>query len=79
VVKADGGRIGVGRSLPGRGAWLCTGSMDCLGTAVTRKSFGRALGEAVTAEALVELVELLGRTWSAVPGAGNPAATPGPG
>jgi predicted RNA-binding protein YlxR (DUF448 family) len=43
VVAGPGGSLQVGRSLPGRGAWLCAGTTACLETAVRRKAFDRAL------------------------------------
>jgi len=44
---------GVGRTLPGRGAWLC--SLACFDTAVRRKGFQRAWRTEVDPAALVEL------------------------
>ncbi len=35
--------IGLGRSTPGRGAWLCAGQVECFDQAVTRRAIGRAL------------------------------------
>jgi predicted RNA-binding protein YlxR (DUF448 family) len=35
--------VAVGRTLPGRGAWLCPGE-DCLRIAVSRGTLARALG-----------------------------------
>lgn len=43
----------VGRSAPGRGAWLC--SVDCLSLATGRKGLDRALRRPVTSEALAAL------------------------
>lgn len=43
VVARPGGALAVGRSLPGRGAWLCAGSEACIDLAVRRKAFARAL------------------------------------
>jgi predicted RNA-binding protein YlxR (DUF448 family) len=37
------GDLAVGRTLPGRGAWLCDSSASCLELAVKRKAIGRAL------------------------------------
>ena len=37
------GSLATGRSLPGRGAWLCRGSAACLERAARRGAFERAL------------------------------------
>jgi predicted RNA-binding protein YlxR (DUF448 family) len=43
VIRRDDGTLDVGRHLPGRGAWLCAGSIDCFDQAVRRNAFTRAL------------------------------------
>ncbi len=43
----------VGRTAPGRGAWLC--SVDCLAVATSRKGLDRALRRTVPTEALAAL------------------------
>ena len=44
IARTDGGQLAVGRALPGRGAWLCVGSLEaCLDLAMRRKALGRAL------------------------------------
>ncbi len=43
VAKGPEGSLAIGRRLPGRGAWLCAGSLPCFELAVRRKAFGRAL------------------------------------
>ena len=43
VARLPDGALKVGRTLPGRGAWLCAGSVECLRLAVQRKAFARAL------------------------------------
>jgi predicted RNA-binding protein YlxR (DUF448 family) len=43
VVRTEDGGIEVGRTLPGRGAWLCAESPECVDAAARRKAFGRAL------------------------------------
>jgi len=43
VARHSGGSLAVGRSAPGRGAWLCAGSEACFDAAVRRRAFGRAL------------------------------------
>jgi predicted RNA-binding protein YlxR (DUF448 family) len=55
VVARPGGGLAVGRTLPGRGAWLCTGSAACLEAAARRKAFDRALRTAIMADAVDEL------------------------
>jgi len=42
VVRDAEGRVLLGRSLPGRGAWLCAGSVACLDRAA-RRGLARAL------------------------------------
>jgi predicted RNA-binding protein YlxR (DUF448 family) len=37
------GQPAIGRTLAGRGAWLCAGSVACFDLAVRRNGFGRAL------------------------------------
>jgi predicted RNA-binding protein YlxR (DUF448 family) len=55
VVARPGGGLAVGRTLPGRGAWLCAGSVACLDAAARRKAFDRALRAAIRADAVDEL------------------------
>ena len=43
VVRLGDGRLAVGRTLPGRGAWLCRDSASCVDRAAKRGAFGRAL------------------------------------
>ena len=43
VARRPDGALGVGRLEPGRGAWLCAGSVECFEAAVKRRAFGRAL------------------------------------
>ena len=50
VVRLSDGSLEVGRSVPGRGAWLCRTSSDCVDLAVSRKSFERALRGPVSTE-----------------------------
>ena len=53
------GELAVGRSEPGRGAWLCAGSEACFDTAVRRRAFSRALRSEVPAHELAWLRERL--------------------
>ena len=55
VVAQPGGGLAVGRTLPGRGAWLCAGSEACLHLAGRRKAFDRALRTPVRAGAVDDL------------------------
>jgi predicted RNA-binding protein YlxR (DUF448 family) len=47
VVRNGAGGLTVDRSGPGRGAWLCSESLDCLDRAVRRHGFDRALAKAI--------------------------------
>ena len=61
VARGDGGQLAVGRSQPGRGAWLCAESVvACLDLAVRRKALGRALRAELAADAPVRLRRYLG-------------------
>ncbi|MHB8329605.1 MAG: YlxR family protein [Acidimicrobiales bacterium] len=68
AVGADGA-LEAGSNVPGRGAWLCRGSVSCLDQATRRHAFGRALRAPVP----VEMVERL-RTSLVGDGAGREAA-----
>jgi predicted RNA-binding protein YlxR (DUF448 family) len=60
VVRTPDGALVVGRSLPGRGAWLCAATAsECAGQAARRRAFGRALRADVTPEAVESLRTLL--------------------
>jgi len=54
-VRTPEGSLVVGSTLPGRGAWLCGGSADCLGLALKRRTLARALRADVSPAALQEL------------------------
>ena len=54
VATRDAG-LAVGRRLPGRGAWVCAGSEECLEMAARRKAFDRALRTTIRSEAVDEL------------------------
>ncbi|MDQ3354785.1 MAG: YlxR family protein [Actinomycetota bacterium] len=43
VIRRSDGTLGVGRTLLGRGAWVCTDSPDCIEQAERRNAFTRAL------------------------------------
>jgi len=60
VVRRADGSLLVGRTLPGRGAWLCRDSAACVETAQKRRAFERALRGPVDAEAFDRLKQELG-------------------
>ena len=56
VVRTVDGALGVGRALPGRGAWLCAGTpVACLDLATRRRAWARALRAEVAPRAVAEL------------------------
>jgi len=55
VVRDASGRIAVGPSSAGRGAWLCEGSSACFDLAERRDAFSRSLRTRVSPEALSAL------------------------
>ena len=55
VVRRPDGSLEISRTLPGRGAWLCAGSPDCLQRAARRGAFSRALRAPVSTEAALAL------------------------
>jgi len=59
VVRTAAGELGVGRHLPGRGAWLCGDTPACAAVAARRGAFSRALRAAVSEEAVATLRERL--------------------
>jgi len=61
VARRPDGSLAVGRSEPGRGAWLCAASVTCFEDAVRRRAFSRALRCEVSAQ---ELAWLRGRLLS---------------
>ena len=60
VVRTAGGGLSVGRSLPGRGAWLCAGRPECVDLAGRRKAFAKALRAPVEAPAVEALRDYMG-------------------
>jgi len=62
IARRKDGSLAVGRTLPGRGAWLCAGSLRCFELAVRRRAFAKAL-RATVDEHEVERVrtDFLGR------------------
>jgi predicted RNA-binding protein YlxR (DUF448 family) len=60
VVGAPGGGLAVGRTLPGRGAWLCP-DVACVRLAQRRRAVGRALRRPVDDAAVEQLAVAFGR------------------
>ena len=54
VALPDGG-LAFGRTRPGRGAWLCRGSLACFDAAARRNAFERALRTTMGSEAVASL------------------------
>ncbi len=54
-VRTPDGRLAEGRTLSGRGAWLCRDSAACVEAAVRRRAFGRALRGEIRPEAIESL------------------------
>jgi predicted RNA-binding protein YlxR (DUF448 family) len=55
VVRQADGQLRVDRKGPGRGAWLCRGSVACLQEAARRRAFQRAFGASVETDAIDQL------------------------
>ena len=55
MVRASDGSLQIGRTLPGRGAWLCAGSPACLQRAARRGTLARALRASVTPDQVLDL------------------------
>jgi predicted RNA-binding protein YlxR (DUF448 family) len=53
----------VDRHGPGRGAWLCLESLECLDDAVRRHGFDRAFATSVAAADVQQLRVHLGEAW----------------
>ena len=63
VVRTEAGGLTVDRSGPGRGAWLCAGSLDCLDRAVRRHGFDRAFKAPIGAAVAQRLAAQLRAAW----------------
>ena len=48
ITRRSDGMLVVERHEPGRGAWLCRGSIPCFEMAVRRRAWGRALRAEIT-------------------------------
>jgi predicted RNA-binding protein YlxR (DUF448 family) len=55
ITRRPDGRMAIGRSEPGRGAWLCTDAPECFRDAQRRNAFARALRAPVTDEQIEQL------------------------
>ena len=55
VVLTPVGTLATSRTLPGRGAWLCAGSLRCVQRAAQRNALSRALRAPVSPEAVLAL------------------------
>ncbi len=66
VVPTEAGGLTVDRSGPGRGAWLCRGSLDCLALAVRRHGFDRAFATAIADAEVERLRAELAAAWGQV-------------
>ncbi len=55
VIRSEDGTLVEGRTLPGRGAWLCAGSLACIDLATRRGAFSRALRGSVTEQSISSL------------------------
>lgn len=60
VTAGEDGRLRVGRTAPGRGAWLCAGEPACFELAARRRAFGRALRRPVGEPEVAALAAQLG-------------------
>jgi predicted RNA-binding protein YlxR (DUF448 family) len=66
VVRTGAGGLTVDRSGPGRGAWLCSGSLECLDRAVRRHGFDRAFATAIADAEMERLQADLTVAWGRV-------------
>ena len=76
VVRRTDGSLAAGRTLPGRGAWLCRDSGTCLVSADRRRAWERALRGPVAPGAVDDLRRALG-VRDVGPGPGG-SVRPGP-
>ena len=74
VVRLGDGSLATGRTLPGRGAWLCRDSPACVDLADRRRAFERALRGSIGAGAAGDLKRSLDGTVG--PGAHGGSESP---
>ena len=76
VVRLGDGSLAPGRTLPGRGAWLCRDSTSCVDLAEKRRAFERALPGPFGSGAVDDLRRALrGLTGSKGPGGSESPAS----
>ena len=63
MARRPDGSLTLERGAPGRGAWLCRGSLECLEQAVRRHSFDRAFAAPVRADEAGRLRAQLVGAW----------------
>jgi len=63
VARRPDGSLTLERSAPGRGAWLCRGSVACLDEAVRRHGFERAFRAAVPGDEVRRVRAQLVQAW----------------
>ncbi|MBK5290009.1 MAG: YlxR family protein [Acidimicrobiia bacterium] len=61
--------IGIGRTAPGRGAWLCAGQVECFEQAIARRAIGRALRLELSDH---EIEQLRAKLYGAPPAGARP-------
>ena len=61
VVRGAEGTLVIGRTLPGRGAWICADSPQCVQQAARRNAFSKALRAPVSPDVVLAL-------WPGPPG-----------
>jgi predicted RNA-binding protein YlxR (DUF448 family) len=66
VVQQEDGELALDRTGPGRGAWLCRGSLACLEGATRRRGFDRAYTRPVGADQVRRLHAQLVELWGAL-------------
>ena len=76
MVRTSGGSLALGRTLPGRGAWLCRASPGCVEQAIKRQAFSRALRAEVGGEEAERLRALLSSSPEGKEGPGYEAPVP---
>ncbi|HEY3722440.1 MAG TPA: YlxR family protein [Acidimicrobiia bacterium] len=64
IARRPDGSLGIGRNEPGRGAWICTGSVACFDRAVRRKALERSLRRPVST---TDMEGLRARLYGAAP------------
>ncbi|MBM3675959.1 MAG: DUF448 domain-containing protein [Actinobacteria bacterium] len=68
IAARTDGSLAVGRTEPGRGAWLCAGAPACFAAATRRGALVRALRRSVSGD---EMDGLRARLYGAAPSAGR--------